>query len=109
MSIGTWLLTATGGAVGTAAACEATGRLPRVRATAEGVAGVLGPVLATYTAVLVADTAAPVWHEAAASSRSSSPPGLPPAPERPCRSARQTPTRGWPAGWAWGRSCLRLG
>jgi hypothetical protein len=64
MSIGTWVLTATAGAVGTAAACEATGRLPRVRSTAEGVGGLLGPALATYTGVLLADTAIPVWHEA---------------------------------------------
>jgi hypothetical protein len=64
MSIGAWVLTASGGAVSTAAACEATGRLPRIRATAEGVGGLLGPALATYTGVLLADTAIPVWHEA---------------------------------------------
>jgi hypothetical protein len=64
MNVGTWILTAAGTAAGTAAACEVTGVLPRVRGLAQGVAGLLGPALATYTGVLVADTAVPVWHEA---------------------------------------------
>jgi hypothetical protein len=64
MNVGTWILTAAGTAAGTAAACEVTGLLPRVRGLAQGVAGLLGPALATYTAVLVSDTAVPVWHEA---------------------------------------------
>ncbi len=64
MNVGTWILTAAGTAAGTAAACEAVDVLPRVRALAQGVAGLLGPALATYTAVLVSDTAVPVWHEA---------------------------------------------
>jgi len=66
MNVGTWILTVAGTAVGAAAACEATDVLPRVRAVAQGVAGLLGPALATYTAVLVSDTAVPVWHEARA-------------------------------------------
>jgi len=64
MNVGTWILTAAGTAAGTAAACEVTGVLPRVRGVAQGLAGLLGPALATYTAVLVSDTAVPVWHEA---------------------------------------------
>jgi hypothetical protein len=64
MNVGTWILTAAGTAGGTAAACEVTDVLPRVRALAQGVAGLLGPALATYTAVLVSDTSIPVWHEA---------------------------------------------
>jgi polysulfide reductase-like protein len=64
MNVGTWILTAAGASAGTAAACEAADVLPRVRALAQGVAGLLGPALATYTAVLVSDTAVPVWHEA---------------------------------------------
>lgn len=64
MNMGTWLLTATGGATTVAALCELTGRAPRIRAAAQLGAGVLGPGLATYTAVLVSDTAVPVWHEA---------------------------------------------
>ena len=38
--------------------------LPRVGRTAETVAAMLGPFIATYTAVLVADTAVPAWHDA---------------------------------------------
>jgi hypothetical protein len=64
MNLGSWLLTAAGGAAGTAAACELTGRAPRLRTAAQVAAGVLGPAVATYTAVLVSDTAIPVWHEA---------------------------------------------
>ena len=64
MNVGSWLLTAMGGASTVAAACELTGRAPRVRAAAQLAAGVMGPALATYTAVLVADTAVPAWHEA---------------------------------------------
>jgi hypothetical protein len=64
MNVGTWILTVAGTAAGAAAACEAADVLPGVRALAQGVAGLLGPALATYTAVLVSDTAVPVWHEA---------------------------------------------
>jgi len=64
MNVGSWILTAAGTAAGAAAACEATDVLPRVRALSQGVAGLLGPALATYTAVLISDTAVPVWHEA---------------------------------------------
>jgi len=64
MNVGTWILTASGTAAGTAAACEVADALPRVRALAQGVAGLLGPALATYTAVLVSDTSVPAWHEA---------------------------------------------
>jgi formate-dependent nitrite reductase membrane component NrfD len=64
MNVGSWLLTAEGTASGIAATCELLGRLPRVRTGAERVAGLLGPLLATYTGVLLADTAVPVWHEA---------------------------------------------
>jgi hypothetical protein len=64
MNVGTWILTVAGTAAGATAACEVTDVMPRVRALAQGVAGLLGPALATYTAVLVSDTAVPVWHEA---------------------------------------------
>lgn len=64
MSVGSWLLAAFAPAAMGAAASEVTGRLPRLgRAAATG-AGVLGPAIATYTAVLVADTAIPAWHDA---------------------------------------------
>jgi formate-dependent nitrite reductase membrane component NrfD len=64
MNAGTWLLTAAGGAAGAAATCELTGRAPRIRAAAEVAAGLLGPAVATYTGVLISDTAVPVWHGA---------------------------------------------
>ena len=77
MSVGTWILTAFGPAAGAAAVAEFAGALPRrgvlglvrrVLPSAGRVAGVaaagIAPALATYTAVLIADTAAPSWHEA---------------------------------------------
>ena len=64
MSIGTWVVSASGVAAGVAGACELVGILPRVRAAATAAAGLLAPFLATYTGVLVADTAVPAWHEA---------------------------------------------
>jgi hypothetical protein len=64
MSVGTWILSALGPSVVGAAVADRLGILPRLGRTAEVVAGTLGPALATYTAVLVADTAVPVWHEA---------------------------------------------
>lgn len=64
MSMGTWLLVAYGPQAGLAAALEITGALPRVGRAAGLAAGVLAPGLATYTAVLTADTAVPSWHDA---------------------------------------------
>jgi formate-dependent nitrite reductase membrane component NrfD len=64
MSVGSWVLAASGGASGVAATCEALGILPRLKRAAESFAALLAPVLATYTAVLLADTAIPAWHEA---------------------------------------------
>jgi formate-dependent nitrite reductase membrane component NrfD len=63
MNVGAWVLLVSGGASNTAALLELLGRLRRVRAAAEAVATVAGPPLATYTGVLVADTAVPAWHE----------------------------------------------
>jgi hypothetical protein len=63
MSVGSWILTASSGASGLAAALEALGILPRLKMAGETVAAALGPALSTYTAVLIADTAVPVWHE----------------------------------------------
>jgi hypothetical protein len=64
MNMGTWLLTVGGGAAGTAAALEITGLFPGLKRRAEGVAGALGPGIATYTGGLIADSVVPVWHEA---------------------------------------------
>jgi hypothetical protein len=64
MSVGSWMLAAFGPLSVAAAASELTGQTPKAgRAAAVG-AGVLGPAVATYTAVLVADTAIPAWHDA---------------------------------------------
>jgi formate-dependent nitrite reductase membrane component NrfD len=63
MSVGSWTLAASSSASGLAATLEALGILPRLKAAAEILSALLGPALATYTAVLVADTAVPVWHE----------------------------------------------
>jgi hypothetical protein len=62
MSVGSWLLSAYGPAAGVAAAAAVTGRLPRIGAAATGAAALFGPGVASYTAVLVADTAVPAWH-----------------------------------------------
>ena len=62
MSVGSWILTAFAPACAAAAASEVTGLLPGVGLVAEGAAALLGTGVATYTAVLVADTAIPAWH-----------------------------------------------
>ncbi|GIF00667.1 NrfD/PsrC family molybdoenzyme membrane anchor subunit [Paractinoplanes rishiriensis] len=73
MSMGTWILTAFGVAAGAAAAAEAAPvlpwrlarrALPPVGAAAGYLAAAVAPALATYTAVLLADTATPSWHAA---------------------------------------------
>jgi formate-dependent nitrite reductase membrane component NrfD len=64
MNIGSWILLVSGGASNTAAVLELLDRLKPVKWLAEVVATVSGPLLATYTGVLVSDTAIPVWHEA---------------------------------------------
>jgi DMSO reductase anchor subunit len=63
MSVGTWVLSAYGPAAGLAAASDVTGRAPRTGTAATAAAAALGPVVATYTAVLFADTAVPAWHD----------------------------------------------
>ncbi|PRY18276.1 NrfD/PsrC family molybdoenzyme membrane anchor subunit [Kineococcus rhizosphaerae] len=76
MSVGTYILSVFGPLSGAAAVAElgellpqrgALGLLRRVARPAGSVAGVgaavTGPLLATYTAVLFADTAVPSWHE----------------------------------------------
>ncbi|MGK5682037.1 NrfD/PsrC family molybdoenzyme membrane anchor subunit [Actinoplanes sp. URMC 104] len=75
MSVGTWILSAFGGAAAVAAAAEvapflpsdgvlglARRVLPPVGAAAGYGAAALAPGLATYTAVLFADTAVPSWN-----------------------------------------------
>ncbi|MEV4811486.1 NrfD/PsrC family molybdoenzyme membrane anchor subunit [Micromonospora avicenniae] len=77
MSVGTWILAAFGPAAGVAAVAEAASLLPErglpglarrvlppVGQAAGLAAAATAPALATYTAVLLADTAVPSWHEA---------------------------------------------
>jgi Polysulphide reductase, NrfD len=72
MSVGTWILSGYGTLVGAAAASELRGVLPRPLAPVLRLAGrpaglgaaVIAPAVASYTAVLLADTATPSWHEA---------------------------------------------
>jgi len=64
MSVGTWVLTAFGAAIGVAGSCELFGVLPRIKLVAQALGGLLGLPLATYTGALIADTAVPTWHEA---------------------------------------------
>lgn len=64
LSVGSWILAPFGTLAGAAAASELTGIAPGLGRLAGAGAGVLGPALTTYTAVLLADTAVPAWHEA---------------------------------------------
>jgi hypothetical protein len=63
MSVGVWLLTAYAPAAGIAAASDLTGLLPVAGAVGTAGAAILGPGVASYTSVLIADTAVPAWHE----------------------------------------------
>ena len=73
MSVGTWILTAYGPFAGLAATAELVprrfrgslvGRLLGVSARPAGlVAAVVAPAVASYTAVLLSDTATPTWHD----------------------------------------------
>ncbi|GHE05325.1 NrfD/PsrC family molybdoenzyme membrane anchor subunit [Streptomyces alanosinicus] len=63
MSVGSWLLAGYAPLALTAAATEATGRCRTLGSAATAAAAALGPAVATYTAVLLSDTAVPSWHE----------------------------------------------
>ncbi|MFC4949185.1 NrfD/PsrC family molybdoenzyme membrane anchor subunit [Pseudonocardia sp. GCM10023141] len=63
LSVGSWILAPFGTLAAAAAASELTGIAPGLGRLAGAGAGVLGPALTTYTAVLLADTAVPAWHE----------------------------------------------
>ncbi|CAL9626648.1 NrfD/PsrC family molybdoenzyme membrane anchor subunit [Streptomyces sp. enrichment culture] len=63
MSVGSWLLAGYAPLTLAAAAADVAGRYRLVGAAATASAAVLGPAVATYTAVLIADTAVPSWHE----------------------------------------------
>ena len=62
MSVGSWVLSCYAPMAIGAAALDLSGRLPTVKTLATAGAAGLGPVVASYTAVLLADTAVPAWH-----------------------------------------------
>ena len=64
LSVGSWILSPFSALAAASAGSALTGLLPSVGALARGAAGLLGPAMCTYTAVLLADTAVPAWHEA---------------------------------------------
>jgi len=75
MSVGTWVLSLYGPLAGLAATAELSGLLPhalrgpaRLLASTGRPAGIgaaiVAPVVASYTAVLLSDTATPTWHDA---------------------------------------------
>ncbi|GDY31861.1 NrfD/PsrC family molybdoenzyme membrane anchor subunit [Gandjariella thermophila] len=64
LSVGSWILAPFSGLASASAASELTGLLPRLGTAAGAASAGLGPAMCTYTAVLLADTAIPAWHEA---------------------------------------------
>jgi len=64
MSVGSWILSASGTATGIAAANSLTGLFPGAAKIAKPAAALLGLPLSTYTGALIANTSVPVWHEA---------------------------------------------
>jgi hypothetical protein len=64
MSIGSWILAASGLATAVSTAHAWTGLFPRASRTARPAAALLGLPLSTYTAALATNTAVPVWHDA---------------------------------------------
>lgn len=63
MSVGSWFLATYAPAAAGSAVAAVTGRLPRLGGLATGVAAAVGIPVATYTAVLVTNTAVPAWHD----------------------------------------------
>ncbi|MFE9098598.1 NrfD/PsrC family molybdoenzyme membrane anchor subunit [Streptomyces sp. NPDC007264] len=63
MNTGSWLLAGYAPLTMAAAATDVAGRHRVIGAAATAAAAVLGPAVATYTAVLLSDTAVPTWHE----------------------------------------------
>jgi hypothetical protein len=63
LSVGSWILSPFSGLATIAAGSAVTGLLPRIGTLAGVAAGALGPAMCTYTAVLLADTATPAWHD----------------------------------------------
>jgi formate-dependent nitrite reductase membrane component NrfD len=64
LSVGSWILSPFAAVATATAATEVTGWFRRTGDVTGIAAAVTGPALATYTAVLVSNTAVPTWHEA---------------------------------------------
>jgi hypothetical protein len=64
LSVGTYILSPFGAAAGATAAVELLGWFPRLKRFGGAVAALFGGPLATYTGVLLANTAVPSWHAA---------------------------------------------
>jgi DMSO reductase anchor subunit len=64
MSVGSWILSATGAATALSTLGMLTGRAPRLSFASSASAAALGLPLSTYTAVLISNTSVPIWHEA---------------------------------------------
>ena len=64
MSLGSWTLAGFGSALAAAEAADILGLPQAAGGAASLTAGSLGPILSTYTAVLLGDTANPVWRSA---------------------------------------------
>lgn len=64
MSVGSWILSANGALIAPAALAAFSSRVPRPLRFAGPLAALAGPGLSTYTGVLIANSAIPVWSEA---------------------------------------------
>jgi formate-dependent nitrite reductase membrane component NrfD len=64
MSVGSWILSASGTTTALAAANSLTGLFPVTGRFAKPFAALLGLPLSTYTGALIANTSVPVWHNA---------------------------------------------
>lgn len=64
MSLGSWLLAGFVPAQAIATVLSELDQAPRLGRFLQTAAGVAGPLMSTYTAALLANTAVPVWHEA---------------------------------------------
>jgi formate-dependent nitrite reductase membrane component NrfD len=62
MSVGSWILTASGTTTGLAAVNSFTGLFPVLGRAAKPAAALLGLPLSTYTGALIANTSVPIWH-----------------------------------------------
>ena len=63
LSVGSWILAPFSALTSGAAVSELTGWLPSLGRLSGTAAGAIAPAMTTYTAVLLADTAVPAWHE----------------------------------------------